>query len=333
MYGKAYLLTNKNGMRAEVLTFGAILRSLTVPGRDGRPRSVVIGYAENEGYLDNPCYMGGAIGPVCNRTANATFVLDGAAWHLPQNEGVNNLHGDAERGFHKREWTAEEEAEERLVLTLEAPHLDLGFPGNRKFTLTYSLTEDNGLRIDWHVTSDRNTFVNPTNHPYFHLDGERGTTILHHTARFAASHFLPLREGLVPTGEIRAVQGTPFDFTKDREIGREIDADDAQLAMGQGYDHHFVIDDADGSLRPFATVTSDHAGLSMEVSTTLPGFQFYTGNYFSCPADLSGRERGAREGFCIETSYPPNAANMPSFPQPVCNEEHPFMSSTVYRFF
>ena len=327
------LLKNKKGMRAEVLTFGAILHRLTIPCGDGKTRDVVIGFADLEGYRDNPCYMGGAIGPVCSRTANATFVLDGETYHMPQNDGVNNLHGDSERGFHKREWTVREATDERLVLTLEAPHPDLGLPGNRAFTLTYTLTEDMGLRIDWHVTSDRKTFVNPTNHPYFNLDGEEGTTILHHAARFLASSFLPMGEGLVPTGEIRAVKGTPFDFTKETEIGLRIGEEDAQLAAGKGYDHHFVIDDADGSLRPFATVTSKHAGLSMEVSTTLPGFQFYTGNFFSCPADLSGRVRGAREAFCIETSYPPNVANMPSFPQPVCDEEHPFSASTVYRFF
>ncbi|MBR5969173.1 MAG: galactose mutarotase [Lachnospiraceae bacterium] len=331
---KTILLKNAQGMQAEVLPFGAVIRRLLVPDADGVPVNVVLGFADPERYRENPCYMGGAIGPVCSRTANAAFTLEGEQYHIPANEPPHNLHGDAEQGFHKREWTVAEQTEDRLTLTLHAPHLDLGFPGERDFSLIYALTKDNALRMEYRVTSDRKTFVNPTQHSYFNLDGEDGTDILRHRARFSASRFLQMGEGLLPTGEVLTTAGTPFDFSSEKEIGRDIDAEDEQLRIGAGYDHHFVIDGADGvTLRPFARFTRPDGKLCMEVSTTLPGFQFYTGNFFSCPADVTGRTRGKRDAFCVETSFPPNAVNMPSFPQPRCNATQPFTSVTEYRFF
>ena len=304
-----------------------------VPDVYGHPVNIVIGFFDPEMYRTDHRVMGGAIGPVCSRTENARFMLNGETYLLSQNNGLHNLHSDMEHGFHKREWKVERADETTIVLTLHAPHLDLGFPGERDVTLTYRLTEDNALRVDFLITSDRATYVNPTTHPYFNLDGETGNTILRHSACFCASRFLPYREEVVPSGEIREVFGTPFDFSVEKEIGKEIEAEEDQLRLGGGYDHHFVIDDADGSLRSFATVTSPVTGISMEVSTTLPGFQFYTGNSFSCPKDCAGRVRGVREAFCIESSYPPNIINMPAFTLPVCDASHPYRSTTVYRFF
>lgn len=330
---KSYLLTNSNGMQAEVLSFGANIRRLVIPDVHGHPVNVVIGFFDPEMYRTDPRVMGGAIGPVCSLTENARFTLNGETWRLSQNNGLHNLHSDLERGFHKREWQVESADDTTITLTLHASHLDLGFPGERDVTLTYRLTEDNALQTDFLITSDRATYVNPTTHPYFNLDGETGDTILRHRVRFCASRFLPYNETVVPSGEIRDVFGTPFDFSGEKEIGKDIATQEEQLRLGDGYDHHFVIDDADGSLRPFATVTSPVTGISMEVSTTLPGFQFYTGNSFSCPKDCAGRTRGVREAFCIESSYPPNIINMPAFTLPVCDASHPYRSTTVYRFF
>ena len=319
-------------MLVEVLPYGANIRMLLVPDAVGHVVNVVIGYSDPSMYLTERCIMGGAIGPICSRTEDARFVLGGITYHLPQNDGRHNLHSDMCNGFHKREWSVKYVDESEIELTIHLPHLDLGIPGNRDVSLLYSLTDDNELYADYHITSDCATYVNPTTHPYFNLDGEYGSTILNHVVKFRASHFLPYRKEIVPSGEIRDVLNTPFDFTQEKTMGRDIDGTDEQLSIGNGYDHHFIIDDTDGTLRPFATVSSVNSGIAMEISTTLPGFTFYTGNTFSCAGDCSGRERGKREAFCIEPCFPPNVINTPSFQQPLCDASQPFRSSTVYRF-
>ena len=319
-------------MLVEVLPYGANIRRLLVPDAVGHVVNVVIGYSDPSMYLTERCIMGGAIGPICSRTEDASFVLDGVTYHLPQNDGKHNLHSDMYNGFHKREWNVKYADEAKIELTIHLPHLDLGIPGNRDVSLSYSLTDDNELFTDYRITSDCVTYVNPTLHPYFNLDGAHGSTILNHVVKFRASRFLPYRKETVPSGEIRKVLNTPFDFTQEKEIGRDIDEPDDQLSIGNGYDHHFIIDDTDGAPSPFATVSSVISGIVMEVSTTLPGFTFYAGNDFSCIEDCSGRKRGKREAFCIEPCFPPNVINTPSFQQPVCEESQPFLSSTIYRF-
>lgn len=318
-------LKNASGMQVEILDFGGIIRQILVPDRSGTPAGVTLGYADVSRYHDNPDFMGGIIGPVSGRTEDACFVIDGTTYRIPQNDGPHNLHSDSEHGFHKRTFSVQEKSDTRLVLSLHVPHLDLGFPGNRDVTVTYTLSDDNALRIDYQIESDRATFVNPTCHAYFNLDGTSGTDIHGHRARYLASRFLPRRADRIPTGEIRNVHNTPFDFTTEKEIGRDIGADDEQLRLANGYDHYFFIDGTEGLSKPFALVSSGVTGISMEVSSTLPGFQFYTGNYFSCEDDCTHRARGARSGFCVETGFPPNT-------MPPCDERNPFVASTVFRF-
>ncbi|MBR0163543.1 MAG: galactose mutarotase [Lachnospiraceae bacterium] len=326
-------ICNDNGAVAEILDFGGIIRRLLVPDRAGRPTNVVTGFADEREYTDNPCFMGALIGPACNRTARAAFTLDGITYRIPQNEGENNLHSDDAEGFHKKTWEVSALTKDSVTLRLHAPDGELGFPGNRDFTVSYSLTGDNALRMICDATTDKTTLCNPTQHTYFNLDGARGGEIHGHRARFFASSYLPVGEGMIVTGERRAVAGSPFDFLEEKEIGRDIDADDAQLLLAGGYDHCFMTDAYDGTLRRCAVVRSAETGIAMEVKTTLPGFQFYSGNFFDCPRDTEGRHRGIREAFCIETQYPPDAVHHPDLPQPVLRRDETYHAETIFRFY
>lgn len=324
-----YTLENENGMKAQVMNYGAILVKLFVPDKGGRSEDVCLGYDKLEDYFENGCYFGATIGPNGNRIADASFEIDGQVYRLDMNDGPNNLHSHAQEGFHKKVWDAKQE-ENSVVFYLESPDGAMGFPGRKEISVTYTLTPDNELRIDYFGTSDRTTVLNMTNHSYFNLAGKG--KIMEHILWLKASQYTPVREGLIPTGEIAPVAGTPMDFTQPKKVGADIDSDFGQLIMGGGYDHNFVLDDWNGSLQHFATLEEPVSGRKMEAYTDLPGVQFYAGNFITSQTGKNGALYEARCGLCLETQNFPNAANEPSFPSPFYGPGRDYHTSTVYKF-
>lgn len=326
-----YTLKNKNGMEAKVTNFGANLVSLLVPDQDGKVEDVVLGYDNLEDYYRNGSFFGATIGPSANRIAGAGFTIDGKDYHLDVNDGDNNLHSDKELGYHKQVWNAAA-GEDTLTLTIEGKDGEMGFPGNKKITMVYSLSDDNALKLSYHATADKDTVINLTNHTYFNLAGHKAGKIEDHLLKLHAGHFTPVVAGAIPTGEIKAVAGTPMDFTTAKPIGQDINADYEQLKLTLGYDHNYVIDGADGTLREFAEAKDPKSGRTMKAYTTLPGVQFYAGN---CIAEETGKE-GAhyepRVGFCLETQYYPDNIHHANFPQAVFGPGKDYQAETVYQF-
>ncbi|MBE5843502.1 MAG: galactose mutarotase [Butyrivibrio sp.] len=329
IYG--YHITNNNGTELCVLNYGAAIRNIFVKDKNGDKKDVVLGFDDVTGYLDNSCFLGVVVGPSANRVANGKYSIDGKTYTMAINDGPNNLHSDFDNGFHKRVWDASEDSDS-VTFTLKAEDGDLGFSGNREFSVTYSLSDDDAVSIHYHATSDARTLMNITNHCYFNLGGHNSGTILNHVAQFNASMTTPVGEGLIPTGEIVSVEGTPFDFRKAKPIGKEIDADNEQLKLGSGYDHNLIIDGADGTRRTFATVTCPETGITMQCSTTLPAFQFYAGNFLTAENAKDGATYGKRDGFCLETQFHPDCINHDNFPDPVFGPEREYDSVTVYKF-
>jgi aldose 1-epimerase len=326
-----YTISNQNGMQAAVTNLGAILVNLVVPDANGKAEDVVLGFDRGEDYLGNPCFFGAVIGPSANRIAGAAFAIDGRTYKLDANDGANNLHSHKELGYHKQLWTVETK-ENEVSFSLEDKDGNMGFPGNKKISVTYTLEENNALRLHYHASSDKKTVLNLTNHTYFNLDGQGSGRIEEHELKLEASHYTPVVAGAIPTGEIDAVAGTPMDFTSSKKVGRDIEADFEQLKLTGGYDHNWVIDGWDGSLRLFATVKGAKSGRVMEAYTTLPGFQFYAGNGIAELQGKGGITYGPRMGLCLETQYYPNSANQPDFPSCIFGEGKEYDSVTEYRF-
>lgn len=327
----SYTLSNANGMQARVISYGAILVNLMVPDKNGNAADVVLGYDSLEGYYRNGSFFGATIGPSANRIAGACFEINGKSYHIDVNDGENNLHSHKEEGYHKKLWDAAE-GTDSVTFTLEGKDGEMGFPGNKKVSLTYSLSEDNALKLSYHVTADADTVINMTNHTYFNLVGHNAGKIEGHLLRLNASCYTPTLPGSIPTGEIAPVSGTPMDFTKAKPIGREINADWEQLKMAQGYDHNFVLDGADGTVREIAEAEDPGSGRKMKVFTTLPGVQFYAGN---CIEKETGKENalyGPRDGFCLETQYYPDNIHHANFPAAVFGPGRDYESVTIYQF-
>lgn len=326
-----FTLENKNGMKAKITNFGAAVVALWVPDKNGELADVVLGFDKAEDYFSNPSFMGVTIGPNANRVGGAAFTLNGKEYHLSVNDGVNNLHSDMDGGYHKGLWTAEE-AGDSLKLTIEGKDGALGFPGNKKVTMIYTLTDNNELKLKYHATSDRETLLNLTNHTYFNLAGHDSGSIEGQFLRLYASHFTPVIPGAIPTGEIAPVAGTPLDFTKMKEIGREIGTDYEQLKLVKGYDHNFVIDGADGTMRQAAEAEDVKSGRRMKVFTNLPGVQFYAGNCIDEQIGKGGVCYTPRTGFCLETHYFPDNIHHPNFPQAVFGPGKDYEAETIYQF-
>lgn len=330
-----YSLKNANGMQADVTDYGAILVSLMVPDKKGEMADVVLGYDRAKDYFVNGSCFGATIGPVANRTANATYELDGTIYNLLINDNENNLHSDGDRGFHKVMWDSQVKEEENAVtFSYESQDGYLGFPGNRHFKVTYQLTEDNALQIHYYGDTDKNTLMNMTNHSYFNLKGhdcEQNIEDVEITIN--ASRYTPVVRGAIPTGELAEVEGTPFDFRMPRVIGQDIDADNAQLKLVGGYDHNFVIDGYEpGKLQKVAVAEDKKAGRCMEVYTDLPGVQLYTGNSIAPEFGKQDALYIRRGGFCLETQFFPNSANDVNFIKPKVQPDKPFTSTTVFKF-
>ncbi len=327
----AYHIVGEGGLEVSVMNYGAVIRDIKVPTKDGRLVDVCLGFEKLEDYFGNAGSLGATVGPCANRTARGTYVIDGVIYHMPVNEGENNLHSDLEHGFYNRIWEVEE-GEDFVKMSLDAPDGDIGFPGNRSVSVTFTVTKANELQLHYIGTSDSKTLLNLTNHAYFNLSGADSGSCLDEILQLNASNYTPVDAGSIPTGEIASVEGTPMDFRKPKTIGRDIDADFEQLHLVSGYDHNFCIDEADGTLREFATATSPATGITMHCFTDLPGFQFYSGNFLKAHPGKGGKDYTPRNGFCLETQFYPNAINTPEFPKPIFGPGQSLDSVTVYAF-
>jgi aldose 1-epimerase len=324
-----YTLTNQKNSEARITTYGGILVSLKVPDRAGALGDVVAGFDSLQGYLTPAPYFGAIIGRYGNRIAGARFSLNGVGYTLARNNGENHLHGGI-RGFDKRVWTAKILSPQSLELTYTSRDGEEGYPGNLSVAVTYTLTDTNDLRIEYSATTDKETIVNLTHHSYFNLAGDGD--VLAHEAVINADRFTPVDQGLIPTGELRSVAGTPFDFRGPKAIGERIEQKDEQLIFGGGYDHNWVLNRSGSGLESAAKVRDPKSGRVMEVLTTEPGLQFYTGNFLDGSLQGKGRVYTRRSAFCMETQHFPDSPNKPGFPSTVLKPGTRYETATVYRF-
>ncbi len=336
--GKAvdiYTLTNDHGMRARIMTRGGTIVSLEVPDREGKLGDVVLGFNTLEEYIKDSPHFGCVCGRYANRIGGASFTLDGTTYKLVANKGDNQLHG-GKVGFDKYVWPAEPVERDDAVgvrMTHVSPDGDQGYPGTLSCTMTYWLTNENELRIDYEATTDKPTVLNLTNHSYFNLAGEGNGTVLDHVLRIDADHFTPTDAEQIPTGEIRSVKGTPMDFTTPTPIGARVEQDDEQLRLGNGYDHNWVLNSGGGELALAAEVTEPTTGRVMRVLTTEPGVQLYIGNYLNGRlTGKSGKTYVRRGALCLETQHFPDSPNHDNFPSTVLRPGETFTSTTVFAF-
>jgi aldose 1-epimerase len=330
-----FTLTNASGVSTAITTYGGRVVSLKVPDKKGTLGDVVLGFDTLDGYLAENPYFGALIGRYGNRIGKAQFKLEGKVYKLAANDGPNSLHG-GKKGFDKVIWTAAD------ISTKEIPALELryvskdgeeGYPGELTSIVTYSLTPQNELKIEYKATTNMNTVLNLTNHAYWNLAGAGEGDILKHQMTIVASKFTPVDKTLIPTGELKSLDGSPLDFRTSTAIGERIDKADEQLKFGKGYDHNYVIDAVDGSLKRCALVTEPVTGRSMEVLTTHPGVQFYTGNFLDGTLKgKGGKVYGHRSAFCLETQHFPDSPNQPKFPSAELKPGEEYRHTTVYRF-
>lgn len=329
-----FKLTNSQGVEVLVSNYGGIITSILVPDRKGNLADVVLGYDSPAAYMnavDHP-YFGAAIGRYGNRIAEGRFVLDGTEYVLATNNGPNHLHGGVD-GFDRKVWQAESLGENALRLSYFSEAGEEGYPGNLDVTMVYSLSEDNGVGIEYQATTDKPTIVNMTNHSYFNLRGEGAGDVLGHELQICASAFTPTDANAIPTGELRAVQGTAFDFREPKPIGRDIDADCEQIRFGDGYDHNFVIDREEDGLVRAAKVVEPESGRVLECLTTEPAVQLYTASGLDGRLiGKSGKPYHYRGGFCLETQHSPDSPNKPDWPSCVLRPGEEYVSKTVYKF-
>lgn len=324
-----YTLSNGKGMEARIMTYGATVVSLTAPDKAGHYADIVLGMDNLEGYLKGVPYFGALIGRYGNRIGHAQFTLEGKTYHLPKNDGDNTLHGGT-RGFDKRVWTARE-AGEGVEFTYVSKDGEEGFPGTLTAKVVYTVTPNNELRIEYTATTDKPTVVNLTNHSYFNLAGQGEGDILQHQVTIHGDRFTPVDAGLIPTGELKPVKGTPFDFTKATAIGARIGQNDEQLKFGKGYDHNWVLNGS--GMKTAAEVYDPKTGRVMDVVTDQPGLQFYTGNFLDGTIrGKGGKVYGHRAAFCMETQHYPDSPNKPSFPTTELKPGQTYHTVTMYRF-
>jgi len=331
-----YVLTNKSGAEVSITNYGGAVVSLKVPDRNGKLADVVLGYDNADGYVNDKSFFGALVGRYGNRIGHAQFALDGKTYTLAKNNGENSLHGGI-KGFNKAVWTAKiipAKDGQSLELSYLSKDGEEGFPGNLKVSVIYTLTDSNALRIAYAASTDKKTVVNLTNHSYFNLGGQGSGDILGHQLMIQADKFTPVDAGLIPTGELRDVASTPFDFRKPAAIGARIDQDEEQLKLGGGYDHNFVLRRSNGAGEFLAArVVEPASGRVLEVWTTEPGVQFYTGNFLDGKtAGKGGVTYPHRSAFCLETQHYPDSPNQPKFPSVVLNPGERYHTITTYKF-
>ena len=327
-----YTLKNAKGVEAAISPYGAVIVSLKVPDRTGVLADVVLGYDGFDGYVENPAHFGAVVGRYGNRIAHGKFTLDGVEYTLAKNNGENSLHG-GNRGFDKMLWKAKPAGGASLELSYLSKDGEEGYPGNLSATVVYTLTDDNELKIDYTATTDKDTVVNLTNHSYFNLAGQGAGDILAHQVTINADRFTPVDKGLIPTGELRSVEGTPLDFRQPHAIGERINSSDEQIVLGRGYDHNFVLNRSGDGLMTAAKVTEPKSGRVLEVLTTEPALQFYTGNFLDGTIHgKGGKVYERRFAFCLETQHYPDSPNHPSFPTTVLKPGAVYRTTTIFRF-
>ncbi len=322
-----YTLTNKNGVQVKISNYGGTITSWITPDKSGTASSIVLGFDSLQGYLQKPPYFGATIGRYGNRIAKGKFSIGKTGYTLATNDGPNHLHGGL-KGFDKVVWDAAPPVDSVPSLTLNYLSKDgeEGYPGNLKVTVKYTLTDDNELKLDYTATTDKPTPVNLTNHSYFNLTGNASHTILKHVLQINADNYTPVDSTLIPTGEIKPVKNTSFDFTSAKAIGARIDS------VKGGYDHNFVLNRKDGSLQQVAVLSDSLSGRKLEVFTTEPGLQFYSGNFLDgklkTPAGIAIQQHAA---LCLETQHFPDSPNKPNFPSTILEPGKEYHSETVYK--
>ncbi len=329
-----YTLTNRNGMQVEVISYGGTIISLTAPDKNGNYEDVVLGFTDPEDYFNgNPYFFGALVGRYGNRIAGAEFTLEGKTYQLHKNDGSNSLHGGKE-GFDTKIWTAEpiENAQfPTLKLTYLSADGEEGFPGWLTTTVLYTLTDDDALEIYYEAITDKATVVNLTQHSYFNLSGDFTKAITDHEMQISADRFLPVNKNIIPTGELREVKETPFDFTVSKPVNRDINADDEQLRLGEGYDHNWILNGE--GLRTIASVCHPGSGRIMEVTSDRPGVQFYSGNFLAGKYKTkTGGRYEKRSGFCLETQGYPDSPNQKAFPSTQLQPGQKYQTKTIYKF-
>ena len=326
-------LRNTNGVELDIISYGGIITRLVVPDAEGKPGDIVLGLDTLQDYVTSNPYFGAIIGRYGNRIANGRFTLDGKTYQLATNDGANHLHGGVQ-GFDKKNWAMEPFVTEHnagVVMTLTSPDGDQAYPGKLEARVTYQLNNDNELDMRFSATTDKPTIVNLTQHSYFNLAGSGD--VLGHELMINADRFTPVAEGLIPTGELRPVEGTPFDFRQAKPIGQDIQKDDEQLERGHGYDHNYVLkSQADDQLVLAARVTEPTTGRVLEVLTVEPGVQFYSGNFLDGTLTGKGTTYQYRSGFCLEPQHFPDSPNQPGFPSTTLRPGQHYSSRIVYRF-
>ncbi|RBQ04071.1 aldose epimerase family protein [Pedobacter miscanthi] len=329
---KLYTLKNKKGASVSITNYGGRIVSLLVPDKNNKLTDVVLGYDSLGAYRKKgEPFFGALIGRYGNRIGKGKFTLDGKEYHLQLNDGVNTLHGGND-GFFSKVWDAKQDGQ-KLELSYVSKDGEAGYPGKLDVKVTYTLTDDNALQIDYLATTDKATVVNLTNHAYFNLNGEGNKTILDHELKIDANAYTPVDSTLIPTGKLQPVAGTAFDFNKAKTIGKSIEENDQQLKFGKGYDHNFVLTHHDGKM-PVAVVKSPITGITLEVYTTEPGLQFYSGNFLTGTDKdgKGGKSYPHRSAFCLETQHFPDAPNHATFASTVLKPGETYKTSTTYKF-
>lgn len=330
-----YTLTNRNGMAATFMNYGAVLVKLLVPDAQGKLEDVVLGYEDLEGYYKNDPGFGSFIGRHANRIGGAKFTLNGKTYELDKNNGENNLHGGF-KGYNKFVYDTEffeEEDADTIEFSRLSPDMEQGFPGNLDICVTYTLTDDDELIMEYLAVPDQDTIINLTNHSYFNLGGHKSGQILDHQIMLDADFFTPTTDDMIPTGELVDVTGTPMDFRTIKKIGQDIDADYIPLKQGHGYDHNYVLKTSQGEINKVAELVDEKSRRKMEVFTDLPGIQIYTGNFLD---EKDHGKEGAiyqkHDGVCFETQFFPNSCNDANFKQCIFKAGQEFDYTTVYKF-
>jgi aldose 1-epimerase len=323
-----YTLTNANGMQLSIINYGGTITKLTVPDKNGKMGDVVLGYDSLSGYTQrgNP-YFGALIGRYGNRIGKAQFTLDGQTYNLDKNDGPNSLHG-GNKGYDKVVWTAEKQGDNSVKLTYHSKDGEGGYPGNLDVTVVYTLQTDNSVKIDYTAKTDKATPVNLTNHAYYNLSAGTDSTILNQELQIKADKYTPVDAGLIPTGEIADMKATPFDFTSSKQIGRDIGQ------VKGGYDHNWVLNKKGNALEKIVTLYHPASGRVMEVYTTEPGVQFYTGNFLNgrLANTKGGVKYGQHAALCLETQHFPDSPNKPNFPSTILKPGETYKTTTVYKF-
>lgn len=331
-----FTLQNKKGMTVQITNYGARVVALWVPDKDGNFKDVVWGFTSLDEYLKSTdVYCGPIVGRYGNRIANGQFSLNDSIYQLTINNNENHLHGGT-NGFYKKVWDAKSfkiDGNDALELTYFSKDGEEGYPGNLNISVTYIVTQENELNIHYAAKTDATTIINPTSHCYFNLTGSTENSILEHVLQINAKHFTPTNETLIPTGEIKEITGTPFDFLKPTSIGQRIDQENQQLLFGKGYDHNFVIDKSIGSFKKMAEIYSPKSGIAMSILSDQPGLQFYSGNFMKgILIGKRGDKHNYRSGFALETQNFPDAPNHANFPSAILNPNETYIHKTTYRF-